>query len=95
VHVPDPAGLLDVLWSCGITRTPTNGIGGIDVSIELFGQGPQQVGLTASIDPNHHFVEIMAQATLPGGVPLLNPDDDQHVFIEPVNGVGTLKSAFE
>jgi hypothetical protein len=54
----------------------------------------QLVGLTAGIDPNSHFVEIVAQASLPDDVIVLNPADDRYVFIEPTNA-GISKSGFE
>lgn len=56
--------------------------------------GVQLVGLTAGIDPNSHFVEIVAQASLPDDVIVLNPADDRYVFIEPTNA-GISKSGFE
>lgn len=89
-------GLTDTLWNCVIsTCTPPNGSGDIDTVVDLQAGGVLLVGLSGTVDSGVPFVEITAKASLPQGVKVLLPDDDEQVFIEPSGSDGVYKSGFE
>lgn len=91
---PSPEGLKNMLWECSMC-TPTQGSANIDSEFDLDVHQTVSITLSGRVDESAKFVEIVASAELPNGVPAINARERRVVLTEPIASDSTFRNGLE